>query len=136
MRLLIRLLAALGGVVVQHLPMFQACIVDLPGNRIDALAAVRVVKAAWPDSSAPSHVAAATAGHPRVREVRGLGLMIGIECDSGATGQAACRRALERGVLVLPSGPGGAVISVTPPLSIETDVLYPALATLVDAIPR
>ena len=71
---------------------------------------------------------------PAIREVRGLGLMIGIECTSGDRAATACRRALERGVIALPSGERGEVLSVTPPLCIEPDALEAALATLVDCI--
>lgn len=77
-----------------------------------------------------------TMSHGAVRDVRGLGLMIGIECTNGETAQRACRRALERGVIALPSGSSGAVISLTPPLSIEEEVLRHAVAILVEAIPR
>ena len=70
-----------------------------------------------------------------VVDVRGLGLMIGIVCASPATALAACRTALERGVIVLPSGDDGRVLSVTPPLTIERDALLGALDILVGTLP-
>jgi len=70
-------------------------------------------------AEALAHLRAATAGAPGVREVRGLGLMIGVECDTPARALEATRRCLERGVLLLPSGDDGRVLSITPPLVIS-----------------
>lgn len=76
----------------------------------------------------------AVAGRSTVREVRGLGLMIGIECRTPEIALAACRDALARGVVGLPSGDGGRVLSVTPPLAIGEDALRDALSIVVDAL--
>lgn len=73
-------------------------------------------------------------GSAAVRSVRGLGLMIGIECRDGETAGRACGRALERGIITLPSGDGGRVLSVTPPLVIEEEALLSALAILMGCI--
>ena len=75
--------------------------------------------------------AAAGAG---VRDVRGRGLLLGIECDSSERAARACTRALERGVIVLSSGDDGRVLSITPPLSIERDVFDGALAILMECL--
>ncbi len=75
----------------------------------------------------------ALARHPDVVEVRGLGLMIGIECSSGRRAGEIVTAALERGVIHLPSGERGQVISITPPLSIDPPALWRALELLVDA---
>ncbi len=75
------------------------------------------------------------AGKTSVAAVRGLGLMIGIVLGPDVDTAAACRRALARGVIALPSGDAGDVLSVTPPLSIDEPVLDAALDLLVDAIP-
>ena len=69
-----------------------------------------------------------------VTDVRGVGLMIGIECVSGEVAGRACAHALERGIITLPSGEGGRVLSVTPPLVIEEAALLSALSTLMDCI--
>ena len=69
--------------------------------------------------------------YARVAEVRGRGLMIGIECDTQATALRACRAALARGVILLPSGDDGRVLSVTPPLCIGREALEHALGILV-----
>ena len=78
-------------------------------------------------------LAAARAGG-RVRDVRGRGLLIGIECESGERALRACLAALARGVIVVPSGDQGEVISVTPPLVIGAEALDAALDVLVEAI--
>jgi 4-aminobutyrate aminotransferase/(S)-3-amino-2-methylpropionate transaminase len=70
-----------------------------------------------------------------VREVRGLGLLIGVECETASVALAACHAALERGVIVIPSGDDGRVISVTPPLMIGRDALVAALGVLAESIP-
>jgi 4-aminobutyrate aminotransferase len=61
------------------------------------------------------------AGLPQVCEVRGLGLMIGIEFDSGARADAIAETCYKRGLLVL--GCGERCIRISPPL-----ILSPAQA--------
>jgi len=74
--------------------------------------------------------------HERLRacrnvvDVRGLGLMIGIECASGERALRACNEALARGFIFLPSGPGGRVVSITPPLCIDEAILLRAIDVL------
>lgn len=75
----------------------------------------------------------ALSGQTRVRDVRGRGLLMAIECDTGETALRACSEALRRGVIVVPSGDHGDVIAITPPLSIERDLLMLALGVVVDA---
>jgi 4-aminobutyrate aminotransferase-like enzyme len=67
------------------------------------------------------------AGEAGVADIRGLGLMIGIECERPETAARACAAALSRGIILLPAGDDGRVLSVTPPLCIECDVLIAAL---------
>lgn len=64
---------------------------------------------------------------PSAVDVRGRGLLLGIECRDGETAQRACARALRSGVIVVPSGERGEVIALSPPLSIERDILALAL---------
>jgi 4-aminobutyrate aminotransferase/(S)-3-amino-2-methylpropionate transaminase len=73
-------------------------------------------------------------GEARVTEVRGLGLMIGIECDPPETAARACSAALSRGIILLPSGDDGSVLSITPPLCIERDALIAALGIVAECI--
>jgi len=75
------------------------------------------------------------AAHPGVREVRGRGLLLGVECDGGERAAAACASALRRGVIALASGDDGSVISITPPLGIDRDVLAGALERLAQGVP-
>lgn len=67
---------------------------------------------------------------PGVKEVRGLGLMLGIECDAPERAARAVGRALRRGLILLPSGHDGRVLSITPPLTIERAVFLAALEEL------
>lgn len=70
------------------------------------------------------------AGLDTVEEVRGLGLMIGIECTSPEISLAVSDEMLSRGYVLLPSGDRGRVLSLTPPLVIGQDALYAACAEL------
>lgn len=70
----------------------------------------------------------------RVRDVRGRGLLIGIECDEGGRALAVSQAALRRGVIVIPSGDRGEVLSVTPALNIEAEALLAALDVLAESI--
>ena len=76
----------------------------------------------------------ALAGRAHVRDVRGRGLLLAVECDAGETALRGCAEALRRGVIVVPSGDHGEVIAITPPLSIERDLLLLALGLLADAL--
>ncbi|MCG8587674.1 MAG: aminotransferase class III-fold pyridoxal phosphate-dependent enzyme [Proteobacteria bacterium] len=85
--------------------------------------------------TALAHLRTRLAGRESVREVRGRGLMLGIECDDGERALAACNRALQAGVILLPSGEEGRVLSLTPPLSIPEAVLLDALDRVVETLP-
>jgi 4-aminobutyrate aminotransferase-like enzyme len=74
------------------------------------------------------------AGSRHVLSVRGRGLMIGIELREPARVLAVMRAALERGWIVLPEGDHGEVVALTPPLTIDADVLDAAAACLVELI--
>jgi len=76
----------------------------------------------------------ATAGAAGVREVRGLGMMIGVECDTPERALDATRRCLERGVLLLPSGDDGRVLSITPPLVIAEAPFAFALDVVAESV--
>ncbi len=75
------------------------------------------------------------AGRTGVLDVRGRGLLLGIELDTPARTLGAFHEALRRGVITLPSGDDSRVLSITPPLPIEPDVLLSALDVLADSIP-
>jgi acetylornithine/LysW-gamma-L-lysine aminotransferase len=67
---------------------------------------------------------------PRVREVRGRGLLIGIELKERV--QPALVALLERGVLALPAGPN--VLRLLPPLVIAEDDLWHVADVLADVL--
>jgi 4-aminobutyrate aminotransferase/(S)-3-amino-2-methylpropionate transaminase len=56
--------------------------------------------------------------HAAISDVRGLGLLIGIELDSGARALRCVQALLERGYIVVPAAADARVVSLTPPLCI------------------
>lgn len=82
------------------------------------------------------------AKHPLIGDVRGQGLMIGIELvkdrrtKEPASKQAAAimDAALKRGVILLVGGPEGHILSLTPPLTIARRQLAYALQVLDDCL--
>jgi 4-aminobutyrate aminotransferase/(S)-3-amino-2-methylpropionate transaminase len=62
-------------------------------------------------------------GRSEIADVRGRGLALAVECASPERAANACRRALENGVIALPSGDDGRVLSITPPLCIDREIL-------------
>lgn len=80
--------------------------------------------------------------HPRVGDVRGRGLMVGIdlvrdresrEPDSALAGRVVAG-ALRRGWILLSGGPDGNVLSLSPPLTITRDLLDRATRTLAEVL--
>ena len=82
------------------------------------------------------------AAAPRVGEIRGLGLFVGIELmvdrDASAPDPAAAarirRRCLERGVVVGIGGPAESVIKLCPPLTIDEADLWPAVDIVIEEL--
>jgi 4-aminobutyrate aminotransferase-like enzyme len=97
---------------------------------LDEQALVR--RAAETGAVALERLATQLASASAVADVRGRGLMLGIELHQPAL--EIVGRALERGVIVLPSGDGGRVISITPPLGIEHFALLAALDIVTELI--
>jgi 4-aminobutyrate aminotransferase/(S)-3-amino-2-methylpropionate transaminase len=80
-------------------------------------------------------------GMGAVSEIRGIGLMIGVELIDPETGApssesavAVMKEALQRGVLILPGGMNGNVISLTPPLTMGEAQLDEAIDILIASI--
>jgi 4-aminobutyrate aminotransferase/(S)-3-amino-2-methylpropionate transaminase len=76
---------------------------------------------------------------PGVADVRGLGLLLGIELESvgGAAAVTASRvalAALERGVIVLPAGDFGEVLELTPAVTLTAEQADHAVEALAGAI--
>lgn len=67
-----------------------------------------------------------------VRDVRGRGLMIGVEFDSGETAEAVQWAAFRRGLLVLEAG--DSVIRVSPPLVVSEDEMATGMRLFGEAV--
>lgn len=82
----------------------------------------------------------ALAGVPAVRGVRGRGLFIGIVLDGPtappAAGVEVARRALERGLIVLPAGPRGQVVELSPPVLLSDDEIEFAVQVIAETVGR
>ena len=76
---------------------------------------------------------------PSVREIRGLGLLIGIEFQrpdgSGdGLGASVARRLLSRGLIVLPAGDRGEVLELSPAVTITKDQTDFAVEAIADVV--
>jgi len=98
---------------------------DLPGRARRLGQTVGRRLHGWPERS------------PRVRAVRGRGLLWGIELDRPETAKGLAESLLQRGVLALAGGADGTVLQIVPPLTITEaqltaglDLLDAALAAL------
>ena len=69
-----------------------------------------------------------------VLQVRGRGLLWGVELTSREQAQAFSTAALDRGVLVLAGGADGRVAQIVPPLNIAREQLDSALTLLESAL--
>jgi 4-aminobutyrate aminotransferase len=67
-----------------------------------------------------------------VRDVRGKGLMIGVQFDSGATADAVQMQAFQRGLLVLEAGDD--CIRMSPPLVVTADEMATAIRILGESV--
>jgi 4-aminobutyrate aminotransferase len=69
-----------------------------------------------------------------VRDVRGIGLMIGVELRDGVTAAAVQQACFDGGALVLTCGPDDRVLRLIPPLTISDDEVDLALSVLTTAL--
>ena len=69
-----------------------------------------------------------------VVDVRGRGLLWGVQLRSAALADAVVKRALKSGVIALQCGPAGDTLSISPPLTIGERQLYRAVELLESAI--
>ena len=72
--------------------------------------------------------------HAAVTDVRGRGLLWGVQLTDAATANAAMTASLARGVIFLQSGTDGDTISISPPLVIGEEQLLHAIDVLEEAI--
>ncbi|MCA9622612.1 MAG: aminotransferase class III-fold pyridoxal phosphate-dependent enzyme, partial [Myxococcales bacterium] len=70
----------------------------------------------------------------RVRDIRGAGLMVGIELSDAPRALATLRRLQARGVLALSGGIDGATLTFTPPLTIAEDRWLGVVDMLADCL--
>lgn len=68
-----------------------------------------------------------------VRDVRGVGLLLGIELDAGL-GVAVAERALKDGILLLPAGDRGQVVELSPPVVLTSQQEEAAVEGVVRAV--
>jgi 4-aminobutyrate aminotransferase len=73
-------------------------------------------------------------GHPAVRDVRGIGLMVGLELVDKAATERVCARCLDAGVIVLACGPDENVVRLAPALTIADDEIETGLKVLCEAV--
>lgn len=66
--------------------------------------------------------------------MRGIGLMAGLDVESGATSMRAIKRVLHAGYIFLPEGDQGEVISFTPPLIISEAQIKESVGALQEAL--
>jgi 4-aminobutyrate aminotransferase/(S)-3-amino-2-methylpropionate transaminase len=99
-----------------------------------ALAALQVIedeqlcaRAARAGERLRAALAARVKKDARVVEVRGAGLLVGVELRGAGLGLALGRALLERGYITVPAANDASVLSLTPPLAIE-DTLLDAFA--------
>jgi 4-aminobutyrate aminotransferase-like enzyme len=70
----------------------------------------------------------------KARDVRGRGLMWGIELDDAKAAERVVKDALRAGVILLQAGPQGNVLSITPPLVISQRQLFRAIDILAECL--
>jgi 4-aminobutyrate aminotransferase len=69
-------------------------------------------------------------GNPSVLQVRGMGLMIGVELVDAAAAEAVQKRCLDDGLIVLTCGPADNVVRLAPPLTLGDEELEHGLDIL------
>ena len=94
-----------------------------------------VERAAETGAAALARLRRQLAGRARVEDVRGRGLLLAVACDTSERVAAACSAALERGFIALPSDDAGRVLSLTPPLAIEREILEAAIDAIAEVLP-
>jgi 4-aminobutyrate aminotransferase-like enzyme len=94
----------------------------------------RIEHAADLGAIALEHLRARCKDRPEVCDVRGRGLLLALELDTADRAEKTWANALAAGLIVLPSGDDGRVISICPPLCIERDLLELAIDLLCGAI--
>lgn len=71
---------------------------------------------------------------PGIVELRGRGLLLALELDTPQRAERTCSQALANGIIILPDGDDGRVVSICPPLGIDRELLELALGLVVGAL--
>jgi 4-aminobutyrate aminotransferase-like enzyme len=71
-----------------------------------------------------------------VVEVRGRGLMLGVELDTPERSDEVVERALQAGWILIQAGPDGRVLSLTPPLNVSESLLERATGMLLELLSK
>jgi 4-aminobutyrate aminotransferase-like enzyme len=71
---------------------------------------------------------------PRVKEIRGIGLMIGIEFHVPGFAAELMDKLRSKQVIALPSGTQGQVLTISPALNIPEELLFEAMARLAECL--
>lgn len=80
------------------------------------------------------HLRDELSGFKVVSSIRGIGMMTGIEFRGRGVGALLMESLRARGVIAIPSGPTGNVLSITPALNIEPDILMKAVQLIKTAV--
>jgi 4-aminobutyrate aminotransferase/(S)-3-amino-2-methylpropionate transaminase len=113
-----------------HPPACAAALASL-----QAIADERLVeRSAETGAKALAHLEQRFAGRPGIVEVRGRGLLLAVELTSPERAASLSARALESGVISLLSGDDARVLSLTPPLCIDPDLLLAAIDIVAEGL--
>jgi len=74
--------------------------------------------------------------YPVIKEIRGTGLMLGIDFKDNAPVKKISNGCLEQGLVLIPTGADGTVIRVIPPLTVTKAEIDKALKIFENAIPK
>lgn len=72
--------------------------------------------------------------HPGIREVRGMGALLGMEMVSSEVAERTVNKCIEEGILLGWTLHSNTLIRIAPPLNVTWDVLDSALSTILNAI--
>jgi len=128
--------------LVQQLPYASGLFSTFGGNPVAAVAALSVLdviederliaRAGSVGELLRARIAAL--GSPAIREVRGLGLLVGVELTDERVARAVVNALRRDGVLVGRTGPGGEVLKIRPPLVFGEEHVEPLVSALERAL--
>ena len=72
--------------------------------------------------------------HPGIREVRGMGALLGMEMVSSEVAERTVNKCIEEGILLGWTLHSNTLVRIAPPLNVTWDVLDSALSTILNAI--